>query len=162
MRSRVGLGSYAKCPTRRLLPPERSQKSLSYKVIDILAAIKDNKALASIRDILRPRQEAVDIMAKRGTQEREPPPFIPFGPPKLGEAPSALSDPAYKRAAKAEGDRRRRSSAKPNFGSRKNRFGPLDPWIQDSSVWPISATSLSGKLWVRGPTLECPELCLPI
>ena len=83
-------------------------KATAYKEIGICAAIKGKNALAGIGEILRPRQEAVNLLfegSRRGSKAC--PPYVPFLLPKLHSAPRAIQDPAHKRAAEAEMNRKR-------------------------------------------------------
>ena len=70
---KAGRGSCLKNSMRRLPQERRKSKIRLLRKIDVFAAIKANGALAAIRDIIRPRREAVNIPAKLWVMERELP-----------------------------------------------------------------------------------------
>ena len=65
-----------------------SKKALPYTEIDIFAAIKNHPTLYGLGEILRPRQEAVNIFSEAMYEgSKAVPPYIPFVAPRLWEAP---------------------------------------------------------------------------
>ena len=93
-----------------------AKKFLPYKEVNIFGAIRAHPSLSGVGELLRPRQEAVNIFSEalRGGSKATPP-YTPFLAPKLGESPSAPHDPARKRAFEAGGNRQERNAAKPSF-----------------------------------------------
>ena len=92
------------------------KKALPFSEIDIFGAIKAHTALNGIGELLRPRQEAVNIFSAALYEgSKAIPPYIPFVAPKLWEAPWSLQDPAHKRAGEAERSRQKRNAAKTSF-----------------------------------------------
>ena len=92
------------------------KKAHLYKEVGIFAAIKADKMLHGAGEILRPRQEAANLFpaALRGGG-KSCPPYAPFFPPKMGEAPWAPQGPAFKRAAGAGKARQQRDDVKTSF-----------------------------------------------
>ena len=92
------------------------KKALPFSEIDIFGAIETHPTLNGIGELLRPRQEAVNIFSEALYEgSKAIPPYIPFMAPKLWEAPWTLQDPAHKRAAEAERSRQKRNAVKTSF-----------------------------------------------
>ena len=67
------------------------KKTAPYEESDIFGTIKADEALEGIGDILRPRREAANITSNALYEaNRACPPYMPFAPPKLTDAPWAL------------------------------------------------------------------------
>ena len=93
-----------------------TKKALPFTEIDIFAAIKNHPTLYGLGELLRPRQEAVNIFSEAMYEgSKAIPPYIPFVAPKLWEAPWALQDPTHKRAAESERSRQKRNAVKTSF-----------------------------------------------
>ena len=93
-----------------------TKKALPFTEIDIFGAIKNHPTLYGLGELLRPRQEAVNIFSEAMYEgSKAVPPYIPFVAPRLWEAPWALQDPAHKRAAESERSRQKRNAVKTSF-----------------------------------------------
>ena len=92
------------------------KKALPYSEIDIFGAIKAHPTLYGIGELLRPRQEAVNLFTAAIYEgSKATPPYTPFVAPKLWDAPWTIQDPAHKRAIEAERNRQKRNSVKTSF-----------------------------------------------
>ena len=93
-----------------------AKKALPFPEIDIFGAVNGHPSLYGIGELLRPRQEGVNIFSQAMYEgSKAIPPYIPFVAPKLGEAPWTLQDPAHKRAAETERSRQTRNAVKTSF-----------------------------------------------
>ena len=92
------------------------KKNVPFSEIDIFGATEPHSALNGIGELLRPRQEAVNLFSEALYEgPKAIPPYTPFVAPKLWEAPWALQGPAHKRAIEAERRRQKRSAVKTSF-----------------------------------------------
>ena len=89
---------YSKAP-----PVETKGRPASFKEIDIYAKLRGADSLSDIGDILRRRQEVVDLFSAALYKEHKADPnYTAFLEPMLHAAPSAPQDAAHKRAAQQE------------------------------------------------------------
>ena len=92
------------------------KKAFPFSEVDIFGAIKSHSVLSGLGELLRPRQEAVNIFSEALYEgSKAIPPYTPFVAPKLWEAPWTLQDPAHKRAIEAERNRQKRNAVKTSF-----------------------------------------------
>ena len=83
---------------------------------DIYSALEANRMLSGVGELLRPRQEAVNLSPEALREGGEAcPPYVPAPSPKLGEASRVPQDPVRRRAAEAEKARQRRNRAGASF-----------------------------------------------
>ena len=102
--------------SKQLATEIETKKAPAYKEIDIFAAIKNRKHLSGLADILIPNQEAANLFSEElRNGKRALPPYTPFLPPKLNEAPWVAQDPDYKRACENEKLRQQRNGVKTLF-----------------------------------------------
>ena len=93
-----------------------AKKPLPYKEVDIFAAIRANPALRGIGELLRPRQEAVNLFWEALREcSKATPQYTPFLAPRLSEALWPLQYPARERALEAEKNRQHRNDVKTSF-----------------------------------------------
>ena len=93
-----------------------AKKALPFSEVNIFEAIKAHPCLNGIGELLRPRQEAVNIFSEAlYVGSKAIPPYIPFVAPKLWEAPWAPQDPIRKRAIESEKTARNGTARKPAF-----------------------------------------------
>ena len=88
-------------PLRKMLDSEaplteaEPEKAPQPNGVDVFAAIKSNRTLQGVGELLRPRQEAVDLLPdalREGSSAC--PPYVPSLSPQIGEVPRAPQDPA--------------------------------------------------------------------
>ena len=83
-----------------------AKKVLPCKEVNLFGAMRAHPRLSRIGELLRPRQEAVNLFSEALREgSKATPPYTPFLAPKLGNFPWALRDPAHKRAAEMEKNR---------------------------------------------------------
>ena len=82
----------------------------------MFAAIRANPALQGIGELLRPRQEAVNLFWEALREcSKATPQYTPFLAPRLSEALWPLQYPARERALEAEKNRQHRNDVKTSF-----------------------------------------------
>ena len=92
------------------------KKALPYAEVNIFGAIRAHPPLSGVGELLRPRQEAVNLFSEAlYGGPKAAPPYTPFLAPKLWGDPWALQDPAHKRAVEAEKSRQKRNAVKTSF-----------------------------------------------